>query len=347
MSPGIYKEVFSYPAPSDLKDDAVIDIMKQVKRTEEFDQTTSEQFDRTKEFNKSSCSVYESDGVKYLRIASKIDTKQATINECDSLTANGTWAATADASNLSIDGNNFMSGTGSLMYDLATGATTAVITNPDMIAVDLTDYKNREIFVWQYIPNVTLLTSFTARWGSGASDYWTATVTTTHEGLAFKIGWNLLKFTWPTTSTGSPIITAVNYFQLIINKTALAAASNGWRTDFIVARAGEPYDIRYYSEYFWKTAAGVYIPKSTDDTDLLVAGDDEFELLVQCAMDMAGASARLEVLERQENKKAFDTNSENYRMTKPSERKLVSTTYYSYPSVDGIDDVQNINNINN
>jgi hypothetical protein len=255
--------------------------------------------------------------------------------------------ATGDASNLSIDGNNYISGTGSLMYDLATGGTTAMITNPDMTAIDLTDYKNHEIFVWQYIPSVTLLTSFTARWGSSASDYWSATVTTAHNGLAFKVGWNLLKFSWPTTDTGTPDVTAVNYFQLIINKTALAAASNNWRTDFVIARAGDVHDIRYYSEYFWKTAAGVYQPKATDDTDILIAGDDEFELIVQCAMDMSGPTCRLEVLERQENKKSFDDNAEAYRVLNPSERKLISTTYYNYPSVEGLDDITNINNYNN
>jgi hypothetical protein len=41
------------------------------------------------------------------------------------------------------------------------------------------------------------------------------------------------------------------------------------------------------------------------------------------------------VLERQENKKNFDTNAERYSMFTPSEKKLVSTTYYGYDSVDG------------
>lgn len=341
LAPGIYRDVFTYPAPADLKE--VIDIQRQRNRYEEFDATTPEQFDRTKEYDKSRLAVVEQNGVKFLNIATELNTDQTTINECDSVTDNGTWVAADDASNISVDEYNYISGSGALKYDLATGGILATITNSTMNALDLTSYKNKEIFVWQYIPNITLLTSFTARWGSSASDYWTATVTTTQEGLAFKVGWNLLKFSWPASATGTPDITAVNYFQLRINKDAAAVASNDWRTDFIVAQAGEIHDLRYYSEYFWKTSAGTYIPKSTEDTDILNASDEEFELMVQCAMDMAGATTRLEVLERQENKKAFDDNSEAYRMSNPSEKKLTSTTYYNYPSVEGLDDVTNIN----
>jgi hypothetical protein len=335
LAPGIYNQVTTYPAPADLKDDAIVDIRKQYDRVEEFNLTTAENFDRRKSYDKSSIAVDDRDGVKVLNIATELNTDETTINACDSLTGNGTFVAADDASNITLDTYNKVNGSASIKYDLGTGAILATITNSTMTAVDLTEYNNREIFVWQYIPLTTLLTSFTIRWGTGASDYWTATATTTADGLAFKVGWNLLRFSWPTTDTGTPDITAVNYFQLRINKTALMAASNDWRTDFIVARAGDIHDVIYYSRYFWTTAAGVYIPDSTADTDLLVADEEDFELLVKCAMDTAGQPARLEVLERRENKEDYTDAIETYRMNKPSERKVNITSYHDFGSIDG------------
>lgn len=335
LSPGIYDGVYSYAAPADLKDNAIIDIRRQVDRSEEFDATTPEQFDRTKTFDKSRIAVVEEDGIKYLNIATVLSTDEVVMNQCDSLTANGTWVAADDASGLTVDEYDFVNSTGSLKYNLATGDTLATITCSGMTAIDMTEYEGREIFVWQYIPATTDLTSFTIRWGTDGSNYWEATATTTHEGLAFKTGWNLLRFSWPTSDTGSPTISSVVYFQLRINKDAGMAAADNWRTDFIVARKGLIHEVRYYSEYYWTSSAGAYKANSTADTDILVAGDDEFELIVQCAADLAGASTRLEVLERQENKKEFQNNVEQYKIMSPSERRLVSTTYYDYESVSG------------
>lgn len=335
LAPGIYNQVYTYPAPADLKDDCIVDIRKQYDRIEAFNATTAEEFDRRKTYDKSSIAIDDRDGVKVLNIATDLATDELTINACDSLTENGTFVAADDASNLSLDTYNKINGGASIKYDLATGAILATITNSTMTAVDLTQYKNREIFVWQYIPLTTALTSFTIRWGSSASDYWAATATTTADGLAFKVGWNLLKFSWPTTDTGTPDITAVNYFQLRINKTALMAASNDWRTDFVVARAGEVHDVIYYSRYFWTTAAGAYIPDSTADTDLLVGDEEDFELFVKSAMATAGPVCRLEVMERKENVDDFTTAIENYKIGKPSERKVVITTYHDFGSIDG------------
>ena len=52
-------------------------------------------------------------------------------------------------------------------------------------------------------------------------------------------------------------------------------------------------------------------------------------------MDTAGPICRLEVLERRENKKDFDDAIERYRVTKPSERKVIITTYHDFGSIDG------------
>jgi len=335
LAPGIYEQVYTYPAPADLKDDCIVDIRKQYERIEAFNATTAEEFDRRKGYDKSSIAVDDRDGVKILNIATDLNTNELTINACDSLTGNGTFVAADDASNITLDTYNKVNSSASIKYDLATGAILATITNSTMTAVDLTQYKNQEIFVWQYIPLTTLLTSFTIRWGTGASDYWTATATTTADGLAFKVGWNLLRFSWPTTATGTPTITSVNYFQLRINKTALMAASNDWRTDFIVARAGEIHDVIYYSRYFWTTTTGAYIPDSTADTDLIVGDEEDFELYVKSAMDLAGPVCRLEVLERRENKDDYESTIEQYRTMKPSERKVVITTYHDFGSIDG------------
>ena len=68
-----------------------------------------------------------------------------------------------------------------------------------MDAVDLTDYDEvSDFFTWIYFGTVP--TSVSAVWGNDlTANYWTSTAQTTQaDGTAFKVGWNLLKFSWAT-----------------------------------------------------------------------------------------------------------------------------------------------------
>lgn len=339
ISPGIYSKVYSYACPADLKDTAIVDIQKQTNRKEEFFLTTPEEFDRTKTFRTGLVAVDDRDFVRLLNLSTELNTEEVAVNEFDSLTGNGTFVASGDATNMSIDQTNFINGSASLQFDTNTGGTTAVITNSTQAVADLTKFKGHELFLWVYIPATTNLTNFILKWGSDSSNYWSKTVTTTHEGLAFQVGWNLLRFDWPATSTGTPVITAINYIQVTITKSAGMAAATGWHIDFLAARTGDIHSIIYYSKFGWQTSAYAYIESSTADTDFLVADTDEFNLIVQYCAKLASQAVRMDQNDRKAISDDWDKLEARYIQRFPSDRKLYQDTYYEFATVSGDFDV--------
>lgn len=339
ISPGIYSKVYSYAAPADIKDNAVVDIQRQRDRKEEFFLTTPEEFDRTKTYRTGLVAFDDHDFIKLMNLSTELNTTEIAVNEFDSLTGNGTFVATGDASALSIDSVNFINGSASLQFSTASSTSAAVITNSTMTAVDLTKFNAHEMFLWVYIPATTGLTNFILKWGSDASNYWSQTVTTTHEGLAFQVGWNLLRFNWPSTATGTPVVTAVNYLQVTITKTGSLPAQTLWHIDFLVARYGDIHYVSYYSKYGWQTSAYAYIENSTADTDFLVADTDEFNLYVQYCAKLASQATRMDANDRKAISDDWDKAEAQYKMRFPSDRKLYQTTYHEFATISGDFDV--------
>jgi len=240
-----------------------------------------EEFDRMKTVYSnlvavSEANVSSSGAIKRLRVSGipDVDDLESVINECDSLTANGTWAVVAGtaATNITRDATNYVNGSASLNFDFDTSGATASINNTDMNDVDLTDFEGQDVFAWVYIPSIgTSITNFILRWGSDdTANYYTTTVTTNNEGQAFYVGWNLLRFAWPTSATGSPSITAVDSLRFIVTLGSTpGSAITDWRLDFVVARRGEINDVLYYSKYGWQDSDETYKENATATTDFL------------------------------------------------------------------------------
>lgn len=197
----------------------------------------------------------------------------------------GTWSAEGDASGLYAEPLNFVEGNGSLGMNLSGSTGAADILNTTGPATDLSAFNNEDwsmIFVYIPVGFSSRFTSFTLRRGSDASNYISQTATTKADGTAFSDGWNFLTFNWATgTTTGTPITTgstANTYRRLAVAYTAGAAISgllvDNWTDSF-----GQLYEAEYYSEYMFRTSAGVWISRPTADTDLLNVGPASYEIL--------------------------------------------------------------------
>lgn len=296
LSPNMYANVYEYGAPTDLKGEKLIDLRRQVNRpsNERWFLVDDADFDRSKAVSHYRVAVRDENFSKLLRIDG-IDTSDSKLlHSCESLTSNGTWAATADASNLTLDNDNYITGGGALNFDMAAGATTGYIENSTMAQVDLTDYDEKgSIFVWVFIPDYSdaegdTVTNFILRWGNDSSNYWSRTVTTNNEGVTFYDGWNLLRFDWNgATETGTVAPATVDYVRFTVTKSASLAADTDWRVDNFVARIGTIYNTVYYTKYGWQTSALAYIEESTATTDLVVADTDEIEGIALKAAEYA------------------------------------------------------------
>lgn len=288
LSPNLFDDNYDYTAPSDLKGNKIIDIRKQVNRSiiDRFRLVDQADFSRKKGLYQNRIALYDANFSRILKVDGIEGSSKLVIHNCDSITANGTWAATADASNLTVDSNEFVSGSGSLNFDMAAGATTGYIENSTLTDVDLTDYDEQgSIFVWVFIPDYSdaqgdTVTNFILRWGNDSSNYWSRTITTNNEGVTFYDGWNLLRFDWNgATETGTVDPATIDYLRLTVTKSASLAADTDWRVDEIVIKKGDIYYTDYYSKYGWQTSAGVYLEESTTATDLVIADTDEIEII--------------------------------------------------------------------
>src|SRR3990167_5026824 len=227
-APNLFNDICDYACPTDMKSDRISDISPQILRGNDSDVrlTSPEEFDRKKTIDKLMVAFAENSGLRTLRIAFNIDDEELLISELDSLTGGGgTWALFGDGTNLTIDNDNFVKGTGSLNWDIsAAGGVTAGVQNTGLDEFDIDDYTPAgSAFVWAYITSTTNLTNFILRIGQDSSNYFSKTITTTNEGTAFVNGWNLLRFDLQSLSeTGSASETDCTYVALYMTKSHIS-----------------------------------------------------------------------------------------------------------------------------
>ncbi len=329
----IHDDIYNYPLPTDFK--KIIDLYPQSSRTthDTANRRLSEKFDLGKELHDKTISIEGSEGSKILRVNWR--TRQAkTINEANSLTANGTWSAVGTASGAAADDIDYVSGSGSLKVDLA--ASGDGLQNTTMTAVDLTDEDEvADFFIWFKVKNSTdlaNLNSVSLIWGNDLTTaYWTGVAQTTQaDGTAFKVGWNQVKVPWSTaTETGTVAPATIDSLKITFS---IDAAISDIRIDNITCSIGKNFDIKYYSKYLLKNTAGIWIDKTTSDDDTVVLDSDAINILLledlinaaqqaegsDSTFDINYAKAELEVLYNQ------------YKKEYPSQSKK-PITYYGNP----------------
>lgn len=277
----------------------------------------------------STMAVEFEDGQPYLNVRLSGDKgSKATLNSCNTYDGNGTWTGSSDATNVRTDSQRYKEGGGSVAFDSNGGATTVVMTNSDMDAVDLTDYNDKGVvFMWVNLP-ATMPSSIALKWGSSASAYWSVTATTRYNGLGFVPGWNLIGFAWEgATETGTPTITAVNYLQLTITNSA-ATALTGYRIDFFQVKTGVELNLKYYSKYLLKNSSGTRQEEFSDSDDETILAHEEVDMLICLAAQLALENLR-EDKEAMVKEKQLKDMLEIYEQKFPSDKDIESYNYYN------------------
>ncbi len=278
----LFDQVWDYACPSDLKGNRIIDISPQYYRYpgQVITQTYQQSFDVSKNFPlaPSDFTIQFNNAVKTIRINDTSLPAQVVIDACEATTG---WTASGAASNLTLDNINFAAGSGSLKFDIAAGAnpSTGVISKTETAQLDLSAELNQaSLFYYVYFPSVTGLTSTTIRWGSDSANYYSRTLTTTNEGNAFAVGWNLIRADWlGATVVGSPIVTAIDYIYIGI--TTDGTAFMGVNVDNIVCVMGLYRTVRYYSKFLFRDAiTGAFQETVTDNSNLINLDTESYNL---------------------------------------------------------------------
>jgi hypothetical protein len=277
LASSIYSKVYDYPLPVDLKGNKVIDIRPQVSRytSDSFSQAYGKPFDLTKDSLTQQFNINFDTGLKTIRIADESLISGVVLDSVDSTTG---WSAGGTASNLAIDNVNYVSGSSSLKFDLASG--TGWLENSTINSLDLNSWLNQaNQFLYTYLQTATGITSVSLRWGTDSSNYYEQTAIVTQENTAFQDGWNLISLPWlNATVVGSPDPTDITYLRVTWVATS---AQTGMRLDNIICRLGTILEIVYYSKYMFRDAStGAWQETITDDSNIINLDTESYNLLL-------------------------------------------------------------------
>lgn len=196
------------------------------------------------------------------------------VHNCDSLTANGTWAASGNATNLTIDEVNYHTSPGSLNFDTSAG-TSLILTNSSLTSMNLETLQNTSHLTMQvWLPTITNFSSIRVRLGSSSGAYWEKTETAPAGSATLATGKNLFAFRWAdATETGSPDWSAVDYIQIVITYSSGVTATD-FRIDDIRIGQEVEMELDYYSLAMAQNTSGTYQlefnPDAATSTDVLL-----------------------------------------------------------------------------
>lgn len=325
--------VYTYYAPQDLKDSAVIGVTAKdtdvLKKNLDFSLTLPEQFDVKVAEATGYCvenwmTVDHKNGVPIIKTNFQIETSNQVVADISSITG---WVATDDAFNIQDDSIRYIVGGGSLQFDTSVGGTEASVENTSVAsALDLSSFIGADTGIYMFvdIPDATNLTGFRIRFGVDATNYFEATVTQTADGFDFTKGFNRLNFKLDTLATvGAPDPTSINYLQFTVQKTAAKIAATGWRINGAVVGVSENYTLSYYTRYIWKDDNDRYKELPETDTDVLHCDTTEYMVYVDRAAAQAAFDTDLSLgkIDRLENKSI--TSLKEFGRKNPSQAKNI------------------------
>jgi len=335
----LFGQVYDYNIPDDLKGNRIIDIRPQANRNSQdyFSQTYNRAFDYSKTLSlQPQFSVQHNTGVKTIRISDPVLNTGVLINQANVIDDGGLWAVSGNASNLEENNIDFVSGGGSLSFDLSAAAGTGSITNSTFDSVDLTDHENQSIiFAWVYLPTATSFTNVILKWGTDSSNYWTGIETETYQGNAFVNGWNLIGVDWNTaTKVGSPSSATTGFVEATFTYDSTLQTSV--KINSIVSQLGRIWEIEYYSKYMFRNpTTNAFQERIVDDSDLVNLDTEAYNLILNLvayytAQQQQGYSAL------QFDAKFFLDEYKNgikrYRDLYKGETILPHSTYYRKPN---------------
>lgn len=337
----IYSDVDYYVVPADLGMMAIINLRPITPDGSYYDYsnfsqrqfTIENKFDTPNSFTRRYAIKYQ-DGTPYILI-SGIGEVPVVINNCESLTANGTWGALGVASNVELDTVQKYSGNGCISFKVNIGSAQG-LQNSNMTAIDLTNEK--DVFYAVYLPTITGVTGVRLGLGQSAGAYYTATSTVDFFGNTLHTGWNLISVpkTSFTAAIGSPTWTGVVFAQYEVLGT-FAVGASGFKFDNLVANVGVLMEFDYYSDYSFASSSMAFKAIPTTDSDYIVMDGTELPLLINqfteiMAVDLkqAGASVDYSAYGGKNLKDQYD----QFKIDYPSQRQLMITKYSGRPRFD-------------
>ncbi len=302
----LYDQVYRFHCPDDLDQKNVMQWFR-LKNNRNVDtfyhpmmQTTNRRFDQHRAADRNLFTIEWDRGVKFIKVSdwnqnfegnADNDNGGLTISTMNSLNDNGTWNVFGNVTNLIADNLTYVSGNGSLRFDINDSSNTGGIENFTLEPFDLESYMVvGKVFTWLDLPNVNQLQTVQLEMYSSPGNGYSITVNSPHDTTAFQLQQNLLGFTLDPSimvTIGTPDPKALNHvkFTFTTNGTLLM---NNVRIDNVVARKGRVYGIQYISTHMFKDINGLTKSEPTASSDEVLLEFEAFQLYLQEAACILG-----------------------------------------------------------
>lgn len=289
----LYDQVNRYHCPEDLDTNRIMQWTRLKDNREvgtwfnSMTQVTNLAFDQATRHHDKELNIFTIEyqsGKKFIKISDmESDTNSGfTIAEMNSITQDGTWLTFGNVTNLQTDNLTYISGSGSLRFDINNSGNIGGIENFTLTPFDIQDFLNvGKIFSWLDVPNLKQIQTVTLDLFSDLSDYYSITVNSPHDTNEFQLEWNLLGFNLDSSTMnviGTPNPKAINHIRVtfVTNGTL---NMNSVRMDNIVARKGHVYGIQYVSnQIFVDAVSGLAKNRPTLDSDLIRLEYDTYQV---------------------------------------------------------------------
>lgn len=270
----LYKNVYDYICPSDIKGNKIIDIhpVNTDYNVSVYSQRFNQNFNRGVASGRTSNDLnYDYD--TYLRAikinADKILPSPIIIDAAiDSTTYTGT------VTNLITDPINYKINNASVRFSASTGQ---YVSKVFTTSLDLSDHFNlSSLFFNVYLSNT--ITSLEYRIGFDNSNYYSWIVTTDSVNKALIEGWHTIKVDWAnTTIVGAPSASIINSIRVIFT-TASPIVAN---VNNFTSNLGKKYQMSYYSEnMFRNNITGVFESTPSSDSSFFNASNEGYNLIL-------------------------------------------------------------------
>jgi len=289
----LYDQVNRYSCPDDLDTNKIMQWtrLKNTKAVGDWytplTQVTNMDFDqriRNRNNEQNIFTIEYQSGKKFIKVSDTHNemTDGYTVHEMNSITQDGTWLSFGNAVNLASDNLTYVSGSGSLRFNLTDSGNIGGIENFDINPFDIHEFLNvGKIFTWVYLPNLRQLQTVTLNLYSSLTDYYSITVNSPHDTDEFQLEWNLLGFELDSSTMntiGTPNPAAINHIKIefVTNGTL---NMDSIRVDNLVARKGSVYGIQYISnQIFVDAVTGIPKWRPTLDSDIIRLEYDTYQV---------------------------------------------------------------------
>ena len=344
LTPNLMEDQFDYALPTDVKADAIIDLRPQNTESrsefETYDIVSPNEFDRRKNSEKGIACIVNDDLDRKLRVSADIEDEGMQISTMEDTSWNTFDSVSVNDSDIKVDNNDYIEGNGSIRFQTDTSDTTdsvVGIQKTDIDAFDISEFLARgSAFVDAKITVAdTGIHQISLRIGSDSDNYYQISDSNQNDCAPFQAGWNKIRFDLQNKATaGTPADTAISYVALFWSRDTTTAAllhlnDTDWGFDNLILKKGKYYLLSYYTRNIWQDTAFSLAENSSHDSYALMVQNDEFELIMAKAAELASQYLR-DYEDVNYFAKEYQRLKVDYLMKNPSQASVMTTTRYNF-----------------